>query len=161
MNCSLLLRFAYNQISINREGGGALEKFEIESTRSTPYVLLDPKSGELRLKGDSYPEDAARFFEPILSWVKEYLQKSKVPLVFHVDLNYINSSSTKCLLIFFDILEAAYNTGTKVEVYWHYNEENDVAQEIGEEFKEDYKLPFHFKSYRTEDLGNHKTQKAV
>lgn len=53
------------------------------------------------------------------------------------------------MLLLFDILEEHYKKGMPVEISWHYDEDNDVAQEIGEEFKEDYSFPFNLESYRS------------
>lgn len=130
-----------------------VERVEISSTRSTPQVTLDPHKGEISLIGDSYPEDANKFFAPIHSWTKDFLVGSSVKLQLHIDLNYINSSSTKCLLNLFDLLEKAFIAGRSIEIFWHFDEENDVAQEIGEEFKEDYKLPFNFIPYVVDASG--------
>jgi SiaC family regulatory phosphoprotein len=136
-----------------------ISRIEMSSTRSTPQVVLDPFKGEIALVGDSYPEDALQFYSPILSWAKNFLATSNLKVNLHIDLNYINSSSTKCLLNLFDVLEKAFLAGRAVEIFWYFDQENDVAQEIGEEFKEDYKLPFNFVPYEV-DVGGQRLLKV-
>lgn len=124
-----------------------MNTLEIEPTRSTPYVRLDAGSGRLDFSGDSYPEDASQFYQQIFSWIESFLNTKPALCKLVLDLNYLNSSSTKSIMILFDMLEEAHNDGQLIEVTWRYHEDNDVSHEIGLEFKEDYVFPITFESY--------------
>jgi len=121
-----------------------MECLLIEKTKSTPAISFDPKSYKLTIEGQSYPENAFKFYEPLFSWLDEYLeqleQATVLELYFHMP--YINTSSSKCIMMLLEKLENAYHEGKKVSVRWYYDEENEIALECAEEFKEDLNLPF-------------------
>jgi hypothetical protein len=116
----------------------------IESTKSTPEVRFDPSTGTLSVTGQSYPENAFQFYEPLLRWVDGYLEQTNQNTVISIELQlpYINTSSTKCFMILLEKLDEAYASGKAVEVRWYCDEDNEAEQECAEEFKEDLRLPF-------------------
>ncbi len=115
-----------------------MENLVIEATKSSPYVRFDASAGVLVLKGKSYPENAAKFFAPIFSWLREFLDSSTLPQVeVEMEMTYFNSSSSKALMNFLELLEGAACAGKPVVVNWRYHEENDTALEAGEEFKDE------------------------
>ena len=115
-----------------------MESLAIEATKSSPHIHFDAENHILEIKGESYPENAAKFYTPIFSWLEAYIEEleDNVATV-NLEINYINSSSSKILMNFFDMLEEAVETGKKILVNWHYHEDNDTALECGEEFQED------------------------
>lgn len=116
----------------------------VEATKTTPEVRFDPNAGMLSISGQSYPENAFKFYEPLLSWLDDYLNKMNQDTIVSIELHlpYINTSSTKCFMILLEKLDKAFADGKAVEVRWFYNEENEAEQECAEEFKEDLNLPF-------------------
>ncbi|MCF8040261.1 MAG: DUF1987 domain-containing protein, partial [Desulfohalobiaceae bacterium] len=61
-----------------------------------------------------------------------------------MELIYFNSSSSKILMNFFDMLEDAARAGLPVTVQWKYHQDNDISLECGEEFQEDLEhVDFH------------------
>ncbi|MHA6480796.1 DUF1987 domain-containing protein [Paenibacillus sp. strain BS8-2] len=116
----------------------------IEATKSTPEVRFDPETGALAISGQSYPENAFQFYEPLMNWVDEYLKGMTRDTVISIELElpYINTSSTKCFMILLEKLDDAFASGQPVEVRWYCDEENEAEQECAEEFKEDLNLPF-------------------
>lgn len=121
-----------------------MEKFYVEGTKSSPEVLLDPNEGKIIIKGQSYPENAFKFYEPILHWVEEYLSelKEEVDVMIELNLPYINTSSTKCFMMLLEMFDDAFAEGKSVKISWLYNEDNESELECAEEFKEDLSLPF-------------------
>ena len=115
-----------------------MDIFSREQTKSTPWIQFDPESHHLQIKGESYPENSAKFYTPMLQWLDEYLT-NLAPARIRVDIEliYFNSSSSKVFMNFFDRLEEAGQKGIQVEVNWMYHEDNETAQECGEEFQED------------------------
>lgn len=115
-----------------------MENLFIESTKYTPEINFDAQKNLLSIKGRSYPENTSSFYSPIFSWLERYLdqiQSQKVTV--NIELIYFNSSSSKILLDFFDILEDKANEGADIKVNWIYDEEIEEALEFGEEFQED------------------------
>jgi hypothetical protein len=115
-----------------------VENLAIEATKSSPYVHFDASAGLLEISGKSYPENAAKFFAPIFSWLNEYLANAEVQLVtVDMELIYFNSSSSKALMNVFEILDEAASSGKHIVVNWLYHEDNDTILEAGEEFKDE------------------------
>lgn len=121
-----------------------MEKLYIEPTKSTPEIRFDPAANQMYIRGQSYPENAFKFYEPIFIWVDEYLENLDQEMVVEINFNmpYVNTSSSKCLMMLLDKLDEAYQAGKKVMIRWYYDKENEMAMECAEEFKEDLTLPF-------------------
>jgi hypothetical protein len=115
-----------------------MPKLKIAATDRTPEVDFDFDSNHLRLKGESYPEDAAAFYGPVFAALNDYLAAlgdSACRLDF--ELVYFNSSSAKAILSLLEKLEEAAASGATVTVSWYYDEEDDTMKELGQEFGED------------------------
>jgi len=119
-----------------------MEKLYIEPTKGTPEINFDPAQNLLILKGQSYPENAFKFYEPIFHWVDAYLEEVKEEVTIEINLPYINTSSSKCLMMLLDKFDEAYNQGKKITLNWYYDEENESELECAEEFQEDLTIPF-------------------
>ena len=115
-----------------------MENLILEPTKSTPLVRFDAGAHSLEIKGESYPENAAKFYSPLFKWLDDYLEaKGGEQTEVNLEIIYFNSSSSKALMNFFDRLEEAAQAGKNIVVNWRYHEENETAQECGEEFMED------------------------
>ena len=115
-----------------------MERLILEAGKSTPYIHFDPRANLLHMKGESYPENAAKFYSPVFSWLEKYLSlQEKKQITVDLELFYFNSSSSKVLMNFFEMLEEAALSGHQVRVNWRYNEEDELALECGEELQED------------------------
>jgi hypothetical protein len=122
--------------------GAPLENLSLPGTPSSPQVEADEAAGRILLAGESYPENSFEFFHPVLSWVADFLDRDERPLEVELRLTYLNTSSIKCMMDLLDALEEAHLSGRPVSVTWYYDQENDRAVDLAEEFKEDLSLPF-------------------
>lgn len=114
-----------------------MENLTIEKTKSTPAVFFDAGSGVLQMEGESYPENVVKFYAPLLDWLRAYLLLDTDEITMEFKISYFNSSTSKVFMTMFDLLEQSVAEGKKARVRWICDEENDVAIECGEEFKED------------------------
>jgi len=121
-----------------------MDTFILEATKSTPSVRLDPAANILEIKGESYPENASKFYLPVFDWLGKYLAGLAYQAVqVNFTVSYFNSSTSKILMNMLDRLQEAHAAGKDITVNWFYLAENDLARECGEEFKEDLEgLPF-------------------
>lgn len=113
----------------------------IPKTASTPQISFDPDRLKLYISGESYPENSFEFYAPIIQWVKEALAES-AGLTLDINISYMNSSSTKCMLDLLDLLEEAHQNGAAVSIIWHFDKKNPRLLDLAEEFKEEVTLPF-------------------
>jgi hypothetical protein len=128
-----------------------LDLLQLEATRSTPEIVFNPTSHELSIRGQSYPENSFKFYEPILGWVESYLQDIDDEFVeIRVCLPYINTSSSKCIMMLLEKFNKAYHDGKKLNLTWYCNEDNESEIECAEEFKEDLDMPFQIISQKEE-----------
>jgi hypothetical protein len=95
----------------------------------------------LRISGDSYPENSFAFYAPLFDWLGPAL--GELPgFRLEVNVGYMNSSSTKCMLDILDLLCEAGERGCEVSVLWWYDAGNERALDLAEEFSEDIDIPF-------------------
>lgn len=115
-----------------------MENLFITATKSTPELNLDCQQHRLEIRGESYPENTAEFYTPILLWIQECLTSVEAhPITIHMELIYFNSSSSKVLMDLFDMLDEAAKAGRQITINWVYDTRNESALESGEEFQED------------------------
>lgn len=117
----------------------------IEKAQSTPTINFDVLTNILKISGESFPENTAKFYAPVLEWLKEYVEQldSDTEVIMEFNIIYFNSSTSKIFMTIFDMLESAVENGKKICINWRYDEKNETALECGEEFKEDLDvLPF-------------------
>ena len=116
-----------------------MDNLVIEASRSSPAIRFDADSRCLSISGESYPENAAAFYAPVFAWLKAFLADLVPGVAVQVDLDvrYLNSSSTKVMLNFLDLLEQAAQDGTPVIVNWRYDPDNQSILECGQDFSEE------------------------
>jgi hypothetical protein len=104
-------------------------------------IRYDSRSATLFISGESYPENSFEFYEPVMNWLQESL--ADLPsLLLDINVSYMNSSSTKCMLDLLDLMEEASQGGKSVSARWRYDPENSRALELAEEFLEEVTFPF-------------------
>ncbi len=70
-----------------------LKNLVIEKTSKTPRIELIHGSGEVSFSGKSLPENASRIYEPVLTWVTDYILNPKPVTNLRLNLEYFNTSS--------------------------------------------------------------------
>jgi hypothetical protein len=120
-----------------------MQNLFIEKTHSTPFIHFNTETGRLQIRGESFPENAAKFYTPVLEWIHEYLEQNPQQVKLEFKITYFNSSSSKVFMMLLDTLENEAARGRNILVKWICDGANDIAIECGEEFKEDLeRLPF-------------------
>ena len=66
----------------------------IEKTSKTPQIELKYSSGEISLAGRSLPENATRIYEPVLTWVSNYVIQPQPVTNLRLNVEYFNTSSS-------------------------------------------------------------------
>lgn len=119
-----------------------MEPISIEGTPKTPTVKFDAEQGVIEIKGRSIPENSIEFYKPLVDWLEDYksdpLPKTKV----NIQLEYFNTSSSKCILDVFKKLEAIHKSKNEVEINWFYEEDDEDMLEAGEDYESIIRIPF-------------------
>lgn len=114
----------------------------LDGSPKTPTVHFDGNTGQLELRGRSIPENSIEFYKPLIDWIDQYARAPRPSTQLRVQLEYFNTSSSKCILDLFKKLEAVRNTGNAVVVLWHYEADDEDMLEAGEDYQAIINLPF-------------------
>lgn len=120
-----------------------METLTIEAGIKTPYIRLQPDGGLLEIKGKSIPENSLEFYRPVYAWIDQYATRPQQKTQLIVQLEYFNTSSSKCLLDIFRKLEALQQSGSsEVQVKWFYESDDEDMKEAGDDYQTIVKIPF-------------------
>ncbi len=121
-----------------------IEILRIEKDIKTPFIELDPAKGILKMEGRSIPENPEAFYNIVYSSMLEYYKSPQKLTIFHFKFEYINSGSSKFILKFFHLIKNQYDAGNDCIVNWHYEEDDENIMDLGQHYKNTFKLPFKF-----------------
>ena len=124
-----------------------MDLFTLNPTETTPSVNFNPETGKLIIEGNSIPNDAEEFFNPLLSWLEEYVSSTRVKTTLVIKLHYFNVSSSKRILYMFYKLNELLKLNKPVVIKWYYSEDEDEMFEVGQDFAFMVNIPFHFIEY--------------
>ena len=119
-----------------------MESIFIEGTPKTPNINFDPEKGSLLLKGRSIPENSIEFYKPLVDWLDTYSSSPQPKTVCEVQLEYFNTSSSKCLLDLFKKMEVMSKSGNEIVINWYYEEDDEDMLEAGEDYQSIINVPF-------------------
>lgn len=111
-----------------------MENIKIEGTPKTPSVEFNKDTGILVIRGRSIPENSIDFYKPLVEWIDSYVVQPAENTTLHMQLEYFNTSSSKCILDVFKKFEEIKKTGRQVVVKWHYEEDDEDMLEAGEDY---------------------------
>ncbi len=113
----------------------------IEKTYSTPLIQFNTLNGEMKIEGRSIPENPALFYDPIISWLSDFFQNSKISINLDIKLDYINSGSTKSILSILKAIKQHFDKGIECKINWYYEEDDESIRDLGKHYKSVIKLP--------------------
>jgi hypothetical protein len=118
-----------------------MNTIELKSTNGTPVVHFG-EDGNLVIKGRSIAENVKDFYQTLIDWGgKLHIKK----LTVEVDIDYMNSTSSKNLLYFFKVLDNNKHID-KMIVHWYYEigDEDTLSKgHIFSEFMHKAKFRYH------------------
>jgi len=116
-----------------------MDSIKLEGTPKTPTVEFNSESGELLLKGRSIPENSIEFYKPLIDWIENYSTGVSHQTTLNVQLEYFNTSSSKCLL---DVFKKLERISSPVSINWYYEEDDEDMLEAGEDYDAIIDIPF-------------------
>jgi hypothetical protein len=119
-----------------------MEKLIIEGTPKTPSVNFDADKGHVEIRGRSIPENSIDFYKPMMDWLDNFSKSPTAKTNVHIQLEYFNTSSSKCILDVFKKLESLHKGGSDVLINWYYEEDDEDMLEAGEDYQAIISVPF-------------------
>ena len=119
-----------------------MEALIIEGTAKTPSVKFEAGQGSVEIKGRSIPENSIEFYKPLVDWLEEYGKSPAALTKVNIQLEYFNTSSSKCILDVFKKLETIYKAKNEVIINWYYEEDDEDMLEAGEDYESIIRVPF-------------------
>lgn len=112
-----------------------MDVITIAASPKTPYICADPVKGQIEIKGRSIPENSIEFYKPLVEWLELYGEQEMKTTQVKIQLEYFNTSSSKCVLDIFKRLEVMYRKGWNIEIYWYYDEDDEDMYESGVDYQ--------------------------
>jgi hypothetical protein len=119
-----------------------MEPISIEGTAKTPTIKFEYEKGFLEIKGRSIPENSIEFYKPLIDWLDKYSTSPQNNTNVNIQLEYFNTSSSKCILDVFKKLESIHNKGSQIVINWYYEEDDEDMLEAGEDYQAIINVPF-------------------
>jgi len=119
-----------------------MDNLKIDCTIKTPEIDFDSDKGELKIIGRAIPENPEEFFTDATHWIEEYFKAPKEQTTIDVQLEYINSGSSKFILELFHSLQEKHKAGKKCKINWYYEEDDEAVLELGRHYQSILELPF-------------------
>lgn len=130
-----------------------MKDLKLSPSATTPFVEMNYAKGEITIIGRSIAYDSNEFWNPILTWFFNYLDSPSVQTTLTIQLDYINSSSTKQIVKLLKLANINFSKGQITKVFW-YVEINDVdAYELGLELKTRLRLPLKIVTFDSKDTN--------
>jgi SiaC family regulatory phosphoprotein len=119
-----------------------MEPLLIEGTPKTPSIRFESEQGLIEIKGRSIPENSIEFYKPLVDWLEKYSETPGQLTKVNIQLEYFNTSSSKCILDVFKKLEAIHKAKHEVIINWYYEEDDEDMLEAGEDYESIIRVPF-------------------
>ena len=113
-----------------------MSDMHIAATDRTPEIQLSIAEGIFSMRGESFPEDVAAFYGQVIMAIDALANTIQGALKVDVAMVYINSSSIKAMFRIFEGLENVRKHGHPLSITWHFQDDDDIMQELGEDFKD-------------------------
>jgi len=134
----------------------------IEGTAKTPQIDFNQLSGEMVLSGKSIPENAAKLYEPLLSWINDYIKSPRHTTNLRLNLEYYNSASSLWLAKMIKALSKINEDDCVLFIHIYFDIEDfddmdmeEVKQFVGPlvDFIDNTTISIGVKAYGTDDNG--------
>jgi len=111
-----------------------MEELRIDATSVTPLVRFDGSKGVLEIKGRSIEEGSFGFYATLMEYIDKYAKSPAANTEINIQLEYINTSSSRGLAEVLKKLDLLFQQGHKMTMNWYYEEDDEEIREAGEDF---------------------------
>ncbi len=118
-----------------------MEKHVIqEELKNCPGIVYYPGENKLEVIGRSIPENPELIFRRLDEWITVHFEKND-GLDVNIQLEYINSGSSKYLYEILKRLTGYGRSGKSVKLKWLYEEDDEAMLELGEHYRDTAGIP--------------------
>jgi len=118
-----------------------MEKHVIqEELKNCPGIVYFPETNILEITGRSIPENPELIFKRLDDWITQHFEKIS-GLDVNIQLEYINSGSSKYLYEILKKLTGYGKSGKNVKLKWLYEEDDEAMLELGEHYRDTAGIP--------------------
>ena len=111
-----------------------------EEFKNCPKVYYYPDANKLEITGRSIPENPEQIFKRIEEWIDLHFE-TNTALDVSIQLDYINSGSSKHLFEILKQLTIYIKLGKSIEIKWLYEEDEDSMLDLGEHYRDSVGAP--------------------
>lgn len=102
-----------------------------KETNYSPFIDFNPDTGIWIISGESYMENPCDFYVPVIEWVKSFIKTRETPVHLKIQLNYFNTSTTRCLLSIFNLIREHKELGKAYRIQWELEDDDPgLVEEI-------------------------------
>ncbi len=120
-----------------------MKNFVISAEKKTPEIVFKA-NGELRISGNSRPEDGKNFYKPLFDWIEDFKEFGPTKITLTLDLDYINSVSVRILLTLLQTLNGILKDKKDFKVIWKYDNNDQDMLDQGKILEKSLQHPFEF-----------------
>jgi len=119
-----------------------MSDLKLEGSPKTPTIEFNSEKGYLLIKGRSIPENSIEFYKKLIEALEAYNKKPQAITKVDIQLEYFNTSSSKCILDVFKKLEKINAGNSEVVINWFFEEDDEDMLEAGEDYRSIIDIPF-------------------
>jgi hypothetical protein len=117
-----------------------MENLIIKSSSKTPDILFSV-DGNFDFSGKMFPEDCRKFFEPINSWLEEYLKNPAEVTIIKFKLEYFCDTSVQYVYEMLKILKKLKISGKDLNIDWYYTNASESTVQDAEDYSSAVGIP--------------------
>jgi hypothetical protein len=108
----------------------------------TPVITVKTRLKKVVVTGKSQMTDPASFYDKLHKTLENYFMSFKKTLIIEFRFEYINTGSSKWLYYTLQQLQNLTLKGGIIEIYWYYEEDDEIIFEAGEVLQSILHIPF-------------------
>jgi hypothetical protein len=108
-----------------------------------PSIVIKERLKKIEISGKSRMTDPGQFYTELMQIFENNFSAFKKTLIVEFRFEYINTGSSKWLYHILGSLQNLLTNGGMIEIYWYYEEDDEVIFEAGEVLQSILKIPFH------------------
>lgn len=120
-----------------------MKNYSVAAERKTPEILFKA-NGELKISGNSRPEDGKSFYKGAFEWIEDFKEFNPSTIIITLDLDYINSVSVRIFLTMLQTLHGILEDKKKFKVIWKYDQNDMDMLDQGKILEKSLAHPFVF-----------------